>query len=147
MNGIGGCSSSSAYVNPDGDAQSCSITWTGGDIVTYPCPATNWFTYITPTLCKWFTTDNGADIEVDLPGYDPTTVKVSYGDLIVAGSRGINVKAEREGNQPTSFNTSIYINEDQYDVDSITSSFKNGVLKISLVKIKPDTRDIKVELL
>jgi HSP20 family molecular chaperone IbpA len=130
---------SSAYI---GDPP--QQTWTSGQCCA---PLTTWYSYSIPQNYKWFKHTDSADIEVDLPGYDPATITVQYGGMAAAGYYGIMVRAERSGNQSTTFYTSIIIDEDEYDVDSIKATCKHGMLKISMNRIKPLQRDIKVDLL
>lgn len=93
--------------------------------------------------------ESGINIAAELPGIDEKDVKVSYqdGSLLIKGEKVHEDKKEDKNyyhmeRSYGSFQRSIRVPE-EVDVDKISASFKNGLLKIKLPKLPEAKSKVK----
>lgn len=80
-----------------------------------------------------------ADVDVELTDQGRLTVKISP-EVFNTKERKLIVKVAN----PETLEYSTLINPNEYDLDSLKSSVKNGLLSINISKLKINTRKIKV---
>jgi len=82
--------------------------------------------------------EDALHLKVDMPGLGKDDVKVSVEEntLIIKGEG----PKESEDEEPRRYSTRIDLTPNAYKVDGIKAEMKNGVLRVSVPKLKEDER-------